>query len=45
VPGWTYAQADLQQVEQVRADGVVLNHRHWDEQPARVEKVTTTRLR
>ena len=44
-PGWTLAQADPHLVERVRADGVVLNRSHWDEQPGRVEKATTTRLR
>ncbi|MFA8384483.1 MAG: carbon-nitrogen hydrolase family protein [Pelagibaca sp.] len=34
-PGWTYAEVDLEQVAHVRADGVVLNRRHWDEQSGR----------
>ena len=45
VPGWTYAEVDLRAVAAVRADGVVLNRCHWDEQAARVEKATATRLR
>lgn len=32
VPGWTYADIDLQAIAHVRADGVVLNRAHWDEQ-------------
>lgn len=31
-PGWVYATVDLERVRQVRADGQVLNHRHWPEQ-------------
>lgn len=34
-PGWTYAEVDLEQIAHVRADGVVLNRRHWDEQSGR----------
>ncbi len=45
VPGWTYAEVDLRAVAAVRADGGVLNRCHWDEQAARVEKATATRLR
>jgi predicted amidohydrolase len=32
-PGWTYAQVDLAATAHVRADGTVLNRRHWAEQP------------
>ena len=28
-PGWTYAEADLAQIAEVRADGIVLNRRDW----------------
>jgi len=35
VPGWTYADIDLQAISHVRADGVVLNRMHWDEQLGR----------
>lgn len=35
VPGWTYADVDLHAIAQVRADGVVLNRTHWDEQSGR----------
>ena len=35
VPGWTYAEVDLNAVANVRADGVVLNRAHWDEQAGR----------
>ncbi|EPX82012.1 carbon-nitrogen hydrolase family protein [Salipiger mucosus] len=35
VPGWTYAELDLDAVARVREDGVVLNRTHWDEQAGR----------
>lgn len=44
-PGWTYGEADLRAVAEVRSDGVVLNRTHWDEQPARIAKATKQRLR
>lgn len=44
-PGWTYADVDLTDVASVRADGVVLNRTHWDEQPARIHSVTKCDLR
>lgn len=31
-PGWTFADVDLAAIARVRADGVVLNRLHWDEQ-------------
>ncbi|MGD9511568.1 MAG: carbon-nitrogen hydrolase family protein [Geminicoccaceae bacterium] len=31
-PGWIHAELDLDLVATVRADGMVLNHRHWPEQ-------------
>lgn len=34
-PGWTYAEVDLERIAHVRADGVVLNRRHWDDQSGR----------
>lgn len=34
-PGWTYADVDLDRIAHVRADGVVLNRRHWDDQTGR----------
>jgi predicted amidohydrolase len=34
-PGWTYADIDLGKINHVRADGVVLNRRHWAEQDGR----------
>ena len=34
-PGWTLAEVDLSAIAEVRADGVVLNRRHWDEQSGR----------
>lgn len=44
-PGWTYATVDLNQIAHVRADGVVLNRRHWDEQNARSDVAAMQRLR
>lgn len=43
-PGWTYADVDLEAIAAVRADGNVLNRRHWEEQPARVAQVTSMDL-
>ena len=34
-PGWTYAEVDLDRIAHVRADGVVLNRRHWTDQTGR----------
>ena len=34
-PGWTLADIDLAAIADVRADGVVLNRRHWDDQAGR----------
>lgn len=34
-PGWAYATVELELVREVRRDGQVLNHAHWDEQAAR----------
>jgi predicted amidohydrolase len=44
-PGWTYAEVDLDRIAHVRADGVVLNRRHWDDQQGRDVTVTSERLR
>ncbi|MFC3614753.1 carbon-nitrogen hydrolase family protein [Lutimaribacter marinistellae] len=44
-PGWTYAEIELNKIADVRADGVVLNRRHWSEQAGRSEIVTKTALR
>jgi predicted amidohydrolase len=35
-PGWAVAEVDLAAVHEVRRDGGVLNHLHWDEQVDRV---------
>jgi hypothetical protein len=35
VPGWTYADVDLDMIANVRADGVVLNRAHWNLQVGR----------
>ena len=32
VPGWTFAEVDIAQISRVRADGVVLNRNHWEDQ-------------
>ncbi|MGI9369161.1 MAG: carbon-nitrogen hydrolase family protein [Ruegeria sp.] len=42
-PGWTYAEVDLDAIANVRADGRVLNRRHWDEQDGRANSVTLCR--
>ena len=34
-PGWTIAEADLEQVAEVRANGIVLNRRDWQDQIGR----------
>ncbi|WP_371037963.1 carbon-nitrogen hydrolase family protein [Rhodosalinus sp. FB01] len=44
-PGWTFAEIDRDRIAQVRADGVVLNATHWDEQAPRIGAVTTCALR
>ncbi|WGW03422.1 carbon-nitrogen hydrolase family protein [Tropicibacter oceani] len=44
-PGWTYATLDPAQIAHVRADGVVLNRRHWDDQTGRDAPAQPTRLR
>ncbi len=43
-PGWTYAEADLSAIANVRADGHVLNRAHWAEQEPRVNSVTISPL-
>jgi predicted amidohydrolase len=35
VPGWTYADVDLEAIANVRSDGVVLNRAHWELQVGR----------
>ena len=35
-PGWVLATVSRARIAQTRADGVVLNFRHWDEQDARL---------
>lgn len=45
VPGWTCAELDLADIAHVRADGVVLNRRHWAEQEPRVKSITIHDLR
>lgn len=44
-PGWTYAEADLQAIAEVRRDGVVANRRHWDDQIGRDGPPALCRLR
>jgi predicted amidohydrolase len=44
-PGWTVAKVDLARVAHVRADGVVLNRRHWADQAGRDGAATVERLR
>ncbi len=43
-PGWTYADVDPAAIAHVRADGVVLNATHWEEQTPRVKSVTNSSL-
>ncbi len=43
--GWTYATIDRAAIAHVRADGVVLNRRHWDEQVPRDGAITNVALR
>lgn len=35
VPGWTYADVDIEAIAHVRRDGIVLNRAHWPEQAGR----------
>ncbi len=44
-PGWTYANIDPDAIAAVRADGVVLNRTHWDEQTGRADPPAMLRLR
>ena len=44
-PGWTYAEADLAQLAEVRRDGIVLNRRDWDAQTGRDAPASVTLLR
>ncbi|WP_353340120.1 carbon-nitrogen hydrolase family protein [Pelagimonas sp. KU-00592-HH] len=38
--GWTYGEVDVEAIAHVRADGVVLNRTHWQEQSPRDGDVT-----
>lgn len=42
--GWVYGEVNLQAIAAVRADGVVLNRRHWVQQEGRADPVTVTSL-
>ncbi len=44
-PVWTYADVDLDQIANVRADGIVLNRRHWAGQDGPDHPVTNVSLR
>ncbi len=44
-PGWTYAEVDLEQLEEVRRDGIVLNRARWQRQQGRDHPATPVRLR
>ena len=44
-PVWTYADVDLSQIANVRADGIVLNRRHWAGQEGRDHPATNVSLR
>lgn len=39
VPGWVLADVSRAQIARTRSDGVVLTHRHWTEQAARIGSV------
>ena len=43
-PGWTYAEVDLDDIANVRADGVVLNRSHWRHQSGRDAEAPLVRL-
>ncbi len=43
--GWVSAEIDPMHIEAVRRDGQVLNHLHWDEQSAIVDKRFAVRMR
>ncbi|WP_406645639.1 carbon-nitrogen hydrolase family protein [Aliisedimentitalea scapharcae] len=43
-PGWTYADVDLSKIADVRADGIVLNRTHWQEQLPRTAGLQTCNL-
>lgn len=45
IPGWTYAEVDLEQIAHVRADGRVLGRTHWAEQEGRDKRVTSRSLK
>lgn len=44
-PGWVYAEVSRAAVAEVRADGAVLNFRHWPEQVPQLARVTQVRRR
>lgn len=44
-PGWVYAEASRAAVAEVRADGGVLNFRHWPEQVPQLARVAQVRRR
>ncbi len=44
VPGWTYARVEPAAIKAVRADGVVLNRAHWDDQTGRDAPASLTSL-
>lgn len=43
-PGWITADLDFAAAERARAEGETRNHRHWNEQPARIRSVSKCRL-
>ena len=43
-PGWVYGDVDIAAIAAVRADGVVLNRRHWDFQQGRSDVAPVTSL-
>lgn len=45
VPGWTFADVDLEAIAHVRRDGIVAGRAHWIEQEGRDDTVTIVSLR
>ncbi len=43
-PGWTYAEVDRAAIAHVRAEGVVRNRSHWEEQEKRIEQVINHKM-
>lgn len=44
VPGWVYADASLEAIREVRANGKVRNKNHWQEQDACITTLNTVKM-